>query len=154
MLCIAACAVLVFSCSKASRGWSGAIIYFKDATEFARMNGFVYSFVQTVHNMVMEEPKNYDSGYAQSVMSDFNGTEGTDVQPDIIMIMGETWADLSMITDTSSFSTDPMPYLHSVAADSNPNTLVGKTIVPVFGSGTCNSEFESVTGFSLANFST
>ena len=150
-----ACCVLVFSCSKYSRQWSGAYMYFKDATVFARMNGFVYSFVQTIHNMVMEEPAGYDADYVKGVMAEVEIDEKqTDVQPDIIIIMSETWADLSMITDVSSFSTDPMPYLHSVAKDDNPNTMVGSTIVPVFGSGTCNSEFESITGLSLANFST
>lgn len=152
---ILACVVLVFACSKYSRGWSGAVIYFKDATEFARMNGFVYSFVQTIHNMVMEEPEGYDPDYVKDVMAGFAEDEKqTAQQPDIIMIMSETWADLSVIADTSSFSTDPMPYLHSIAQDNDPNTVVGNTIVPVFGSGTCNSEFESITGFSLANFST
>lgn len=152
---VLACAVLVFSCSKGSRRWSGAVIYFKDATEFARMNGFLYSFVQTIHNMVMEAPENYDQNYVENVMNSYIGTEGTsDIYPDIIMIMSETWADLSIVTDVSSFTTDPMPYLHKVARDSNPNTVVGNTVVPVFGSGTCNSEFESITGFSMANFST
>ena len=151
---ILACGLLVFSCSKYSRGWSGAIIYFKDATDFAQMNGFVYSFVQTMHNMVMEEPNGYDANYVKAIMANYDGKEKqTDIQPDIIMIMSETWTDFSIITDVSSFSTDPMPYLHSVAKDSNPNTLVRSTIVPVFGSGTCNSEFESITGLSLANFS-
>lgn len=152
---VIACGALVFSCSTYSRGWSGAVMYFKDATEFARMNGFVYSFVQTIHNMVMEAPADYDTDYVKGVMADFTGKDKqTDIQPDIIMIMSETWADLSVIADTSSFSTDPMPYLHSLKNDDNPNTLVGNTIVPVFGSGTCNSEFESITGLSLANFST
>ncbi len=149
-----AVAVLVFSCSIGSRRWSGAIIYFKEANEFARMNGFLYSFVQTIHNMVMEPPADYDEDAARQIMSGYTGTAGeSNVRPDIIMIMGETWADLSMITDVSSFSQDPMPYLHAVAQDDNPNTLVGSTVVPVFGSGTCNSEFESITGLSMANFS-
>lgn len=151
---VAATAVLMFSCSIASRRWSGAYIYFKEANVFARMNGFLYSFVQTVHNMVMEAPDGYDAGAGKQIMAGYTGTQGeSDVQPDIILIMGETWADLSRITDVSSFDKDPMPYLHSVAGDDNPNTVVGSTVVPVFGSGTCNSEFEAITGLSMANFS-
>ena len=155
VLCgIFACTVLIFICSKSSRDWSGATINFREINQCARDNGFIYSFIQNVHHLVMEEPVGYDSDTAQTVMESYTGTEGSAVQPDIIVIMGETWADPTVLTDVSSFSTDPMPYLHSVAADNNPNTLVGNTIVPVFGSGTCNSEFEAITGLSLANFST
>lgn len=68
-----------------------------------------------------------------------------DVQPNIICIMNESLADLSVLGDVET-NMDYMPFLHSLTE----NTIKGNLYVPVNGAGTSNTEFEFLTGNSLA----
>ena len=65
--------------------------------------------------------------------------------PDIIVIMNETLADLRIL---GKFSTnkDYMPFLRNLTR----NTIKGNLYMPVHGAGTSNSEFEFLTGNSMA----
>ena len=61
--------------------------------------------------------------------------------PNIIYIMNESWADLSLLGDLET-NQDYMPFINSLTE----NTIKGYVTVPVFGAGTSNSEFEALTG--------
>ena len=65
--------------------------------------------------------------------------------PNIIFIMNESLADLE---SAGLLQTDKpvLPFIHSLKDDEN--AIVGATVVPVFGAGTCNSELEALTGSS------
>ncbi|MGN0482244.1 MAG: sulfatase-like hydrolase/transferase, partial [Lachnospiraceae bacterium] len=65
--------------------------------------------------------------------------------PNIICIMNESLADLNVLgkLDTNA---DCMPFLHSLTK----NTIKGNLYVPVNGAGTSNTEFEFLTGNSMA----
>ena len=69
------------------------------------------------------------------------------VTPDIICIMNESFADLSTV---GYFTTniDYMPFYRSLSE----NTIKGNLYVPVKGSGTSNTEFEFLTGCSMAYY--
>lgn len=72
-------------------------------------------------------------------------TKTSSQNPNIIMIMNEAFSDLEVIGDIET-NQDYMPFIHSLEED----TIKGNLYVSIFGSGTCNSEFEVLTGNSMA----
>ncbi len=66
-------------------------------------------------------------------------------KPDIIVIMNETLSDLRVLGDLST-NKDYMPFLRNLTK----NTIKGNLYLPVNGAGTSNSEFEFLTGNSMA----
>ena len=59
--------------------------------------------------------------------------------------MNESWADFSA-HGTLSASAELTPFFHFLKNDAH--AVTGNVVVPVFGSGTCCSEFEALTGAS------
>lgn len=66
-------------------------------------------------------------------------------KPDIIMIMGEAWSDLSVLGDLE-ITGDCMPYINGLEE----NIIKGDLYVSILGGLTANTEFEALTGDSLA----
>ena len=66
-------------------------------------------------------------------------------KPNIIMIMNEAFSDLEVINPIET-NQDYMPFIRGMEE----NTIKGNLFVSIFGSGTCNSEFEVLTGNSMA----
>ncbi len=67
------------------------------------------------------------------------------VNPNVICIMSESYADLRMIRDFET-SEPIMPYYDSIIDE----TLHGELQVSVFAGGTSNTEFEFMTGYSVS----
>ena len=86
---------------------------------------------------------------AQAVAVSTDETEialaATPENPNIIAIMNESYADLSILGD---FKTS-IPYM-SFYQSLIPDTIHGNLSVSVLGGGTCNSEFEFLTGLTTA----
>ncbi|MCD8337398.1 MAG: LTA synthase family protein, partial [Lachnospiraceae bacterium] len=70
-------------------------------------------------------------------------TSGT---PNIIVIMNESWADYTDIGNTLELSEDYMPFIRSLTE----NTIKGTAYSSVFGGNTPNSEYEFLTGNTMA----
>jgi len=68
-----------------------------------------------------------------------------DVQPNVICIMSESYGDLRFIRDIET-SEALMPFFDSIKQD----TMYGELQVSVFAGGTCNTEFEFLTGYSVS----
>ncbi|MCC8067530.1 MAG: LTA synthase family protein [Clostridiales bacterium] len=77
--------------------------------------------------------------------SDGAGTSGSST-PNIIVIMNESWADFSDIGEGMDLSEDYMPFIHSLTE----NTIKGTAYSSVFGGNTPNSEYEFLTGNTMA----
>lgn len=65
--------------------------------------------------------------------------------PNIIVIMNETLSDLRILGEFET-NKDYMPYIRNLTE----NTIKGNLYLPVHGAGTSNSEFEFLTGNSMA----
>ena len=65
--------------------------------------------------------------------------------PDIIVVMNETWSDLHALGDFAT-NEDYLPFTRNLTK----NTIKGNLYMPVVGAGTSNSEFEFLTGNSMA----
>ncbi len=71
--------------------------------------------------------------------------KNTKKKPNIIMIMNEAFSDLETIAPIET-NQDYMPFIRGLKK----NTIKGNLFVSIFGAGTCNSEFEVLTGNSMA----
>lgn len=116
-------------------------------------DGFFVSFILDIHFLQIEEPKNYSDEYALSLLNEqkVEKVETPEELPDIIAIMDETFSDPAVLGDFET-NKDYMPFVHSILRGEVANTISGYTDVSVLGGNTANSEFEFLTGNSMAFF--
>lgn len=116
-------------------------------------DGFFVSFILDIHFLQIEEPKNYSDEYALSPLNEqeVEKVETPEELPDIIAIMDETFSDPAVLGEFET-NKDYMPFVHSILRGEVANTISGYTDVSVLGGNTANSEFEFLTGNSMAFF--
>ena len=129
---------------------AAAVLYTKtpqfNLNEFTSETGLPLAILSEYFNSKVRPPKGYTKEQAENVLSRYTETSGGISEPiNIIVIMNEALADYSMFGETG-FSEDPMPYYHSLEE----NCVKGGLLVSVYGGNTCNTEFEFLTGASLA----
>lgn len=111
--------------------------------------GTVFGFVANVQAMDVKEPEGYSVDKVDHILAnaaEVNSNKAkTDDKPNIIVIMNEAFSDLSMV---GSFLTnmDYLPFVHSLQE----NTIKGSLYVSVFGGATSDTEYEFLTGNSMA----
>lgn len=116
-------------------------------------DGFFVSFILDIHFLQIEEPKNYSDEYALSLLNEqeVEKVETPEELPDIIAIMDETFSDPAVLGEFET-NKDYMPFVHSILRGEVANTISGYAYVSVLGGNTANSEFEFLTGNSMAFF--
>lgn len=78
-------------------------------------------------------------------------TIATEGSPNIVVVMNESFSDLTTYLEGYETSTDPMPYVRSLMKHGD--VVSGTCAVSSdMGTGTANSEFEFLTGNSMAYF--
>ena len=126
-------------------------------------NGFLSSFVSTAQLMIPQKPKGYSKKTADETVKELasrydeeNGegsaakaasNQYSQQKPNIVVVMNETFSDLSIYDSIKNAGYDGPQYLKSLYPDS---ILHGTLQVSAMGGGTCNSEFETLTGNSMA----
>lgn len=81
-----------------------------------------------------------DNKYGSSTPAFSNSTDSKDVKPNIVMVMSESWWDLTKLNGIE-FSKDIAENVHKYQK--------GELAPPALGGGTANTEFEALTGMSL-----
>lgn len=115
-------------------------------------NGYILNFVLGIRDSFVEKPEDYSLDTVK-MLEDKYGTmmAGTDTgsteedAPVIIAIMNESFADLSVIGDLRT-NQEVTPFLNSM----NTNITKGYALSSVFGAKTPNSEWEFLTGNTMA----
>lgn len=128
--------------------------YTFDARGVYEKNGFSVSFLAFLKQVFISEPQDYNRASLEEAMEPYveaSVNEAADkaaaVKPNIIILMDEAFSDLSVLIDQKDWtSEDPLPFLHSLSDTS----LSGYASVSVLGGNTPNSEFEILTGLSMA----
>jgi len=128
-------------------------------------NGFFVSFFVNTKYLKVERPEDYSPERADELLKEAgrNGTDSVLVSadrlsanmipasdkdaPNIIVVMNEAYSDLSAIGDFEA-SEDYMPYFRSLYGSEN--TISGNVHVSVLGGNTANTEFEFLTGDTMA----
>lgn len=122
-----------------------------DPKEEYHNNGLVASLFKQSKNLIISKPDGYDINSITDLAStievplvDHTNEENYE-RPNIIAIMNESFADLSVIGNFST-NTDYLPYFNSLSK----NTIKGNLHVSIFGATTPNSEWEFLTSNSMA----
>ena len=130
--------------------------YYWDPTRTYIQNGFALSFFDQFHAMLVDEPEGYTKAAAREYLKDeANDIASMDTDfsrfgnknPVIITIMNESFTDYAAICNFPD-SKRILDYYYSMKDD--PGTVEwGYSYVSTRGGGTCKSEFEALTGFSM-----
>ncbi|MCR4611144.1 MAG: LTA synthase family protein [Lachnospiraceae bacterium] len=107
--------------------------------------GFLYGFATSAFDRGMSKPIDYNEENVLAIVDETSNksTIKEDKKPNIIVVLLESHFDVSQI-DFIKTSEDPIPYFHSLEEEFS----TGQLTVPVVGAGTCNTEFEILTGMS------
>ncbi len=117
------------------------------ANDAAAVNGFLLNFIRQFETTQITKPQNYYIKDIQQHETKYLPATNEQPQqfPHVIMIMNESYADLRIIGDLKT-NTEIMPFYDSL----HKNTIKGYALASVFGGGTCNTEYEVITGNSMA----
>ena len=118
--------------------------------------GMVLTFLKSALNSRVKQPEGYSREQVDEYLSQYQSAAEADaadsaaaaedvIRPtNIIMVMNEAFSDLRTVGLNDNV--DVMPFIDSLQE----NTIEGRLHVPVYGGGTCNTEFEALTGNTLA----
>ena len=114
-------------------------------------NGYVLNFVLSARDSFVSEPESYDIEDVVELEKTYSKNEKNPLgdtmtkEPTIIVVMSESFADLSVIGELET--NQPLtPFMDSLYE----NTTKGYALSSVFGAKTPNSEWEFMTGGSMA----
>ncbi len=124
--------------------------YLFTPTVMTKYNGTLVTFVMDLQYVIVEKPEGYDSEEAEELLASYETTEEADTEtlPSIIVVMDEAFSDLAVLGDFTA-SEDYMPYIHSLQEGAE-NTITGTLHVSVCGGNTANTEYEFLTGNTMA----
>ena len=113
----------------------------------ARFNGYYLNFALGIRDLSFNKPDNY-SVQVISICEDEYPSEVKEKGglPNIIAIMDEAYADFRVFGNGLNTNIPVTPFIDSLSE----NTVRGYALASVFGGNTANSEFEFLTGCSLA----
>lgn len=121
-------------------------------------DGTVVAFLLECQYLSVDKPDSYSEEYAQSLLADASllkkeaGHDTPDEtgskKPNIIVIMNEAFSDLSILAPYTT-NEDEIPYMRSLLSGAE-NTISGYMDVSVLGGNTANTEFEFLTGCTMA----
>jgi len=113
------------------------------------LNGACLSYFLLLKDSQMEIPEHYSEKELRKIADGIAGNDEklweTGQKPNIIMIMNEAWSDLRVLGELDT-TQECMSYVEGLKE----NTIRGNLYVNILGGLTANTEFESLTGDSLA----
>lgn len=110
-------------------------------------NGYVLNFVLSIRDYFIQPPEGYSAEAVAMLENDYTLLSGDMPQekPTVIVIMSESYSDLSVVGDLKT-NREVTPYYNSLTE----NTIKGYALSSVFGAKTANSEWEFMSGNSMA----
>lgn len=113
-------------------------------------NGYILNFVLSIRDCFIAQPDGYSKEAVKELEDQYSketdtATGETEKKPTIIVVMSESYADLSVVGNFST-NIDLTPFYDSLEK----NTIKGHALSSVFGAKTPNSEWEFLTGNSMA----
>ncbi len=116
-----------------------------------KVNGMAVTFAMDLAYVAVERPAGYDADEAKETLAKYETkTTETDTQdlPNIIVIMDEAFSDLKVLGPLET-NEDYMPFMHRMQQGEK-NTVTGYVQTSVCGGNTADSEFEFLTGNTMA----
>lgn len=119
----------------------------------SKRDGTAVAFLVELKFISVDKPAGYSAAAAKEILTPFGEADAspadTETLPNIIVIMNEAFSDPAVL---GAFETnmDYMPYIHSILNGHINNTISGYLNVSVLGGNTANTEFEFLTGNTMA----
>lgn len=116
----------------------------------SQADGFAVTFLMDLQYLSVEKPEGYSAAQAQEILESYGKhTTGDMAQmPNIIVVMDEAFSDPAVLGEFT-VNQDYMPFVHSLQQGAD-NTITGLLNVSVKGGNTANTEFEFLTGNTMA----
>lgn len=120
--------------------WDSDLVY------GCQTHGTAAFFIRFAEASIIREPDGYSQKALEEILETYSEPQTVDgIQPTrILMVMNESFADMRL--SGTGYDVDVMPFWDRLVEEYTSGTLY----VSVRGGGTCNTEFESITGNSLA----
>lgn len=117
-----------------------------------KRNGLAGAFTMELKYLRVERPAGYDAEECAGLLEacqerESAGKDASEKPPHIIVIMDEAFADMSYLGELSA-SREYLPFFNSLLGTEN--TISGRLHVSVLGGNTANTEFEFLTGNTMA----
>lgn len=120
-------------------------------TVMSKRDGTAVAFLMELEYLTIDKPAHYSVKKAEELLTPYQEDTISKPQstPNIIVIMNEAFSDLSILGDFET-NEDYMPFVHSLMKEGTENTISGNLNVSVLGGNTANTEFEFLTGNTMA----
>ncbi|MDO4270873.1 MAG: LTA synthase family protein [Eubacteriales bacterium] len=111
--------------------------------------GFHFSFLRNVTQNNLQKPEGFSKTETEARIAATETVPAAPKPVNVIFVMSEAFCDLSDDDDfTWTAETDPLKNYH--ALQRSENAISGHLIVPNYGGGTANTEFDVLTGMQTA----
>lgn len=107
-------------------------------------NGYVLNFLCRMNAGRVQKPESYDAEALRQLEQQYACGPSDAEKPHVIVIMNESFSDLQVLGQLKT-STSATPFYDSLLAD----TIHGYALASTIGGGTCNSEFQFLTGHNM-----
>lgn len=126
-------------------------VEFTNLTTAYNEYGFVYCFMNSLVNTGVKKPADYSEDTIGEIVGGFDNSTGNDVvsdkTPNVIFLQLESFFNLNNVKDIT-LSENPIPYYTQLCEQYSSGYLNVFNV----GYGTCNTEFEVMTGMNLDDF--
>ena len=106
--------------------------------------GFNYCFLHNFDLYSIDRPDSYSRSEVESYIDSFSPLQQKS-KPQVLMIMCEAFTELTL-NDAFNYSDAQQPLKSYLAVRDSANCISGKIVVPNFGAGTANTEFDIIAG--------
>ncbi len=142
MLCAAAFPASVIGLALEFAGYD-TVYDFKNQDSLNE-RGVCYNLTLSLKDRFHKAPDGYTAEAAEKILDRYQNDGALSENPNIIIVMNESFADLSAAENMIP-TEEYMPFYCSIEK----NAAKGKAVVSCFGGGTSNSEFEFLTGLTM-----
>ncbi len=115
---------------------------FSDFDDYKK-NGFLLTFIINISALRDKKPAGYSPGISQILLQNVNERR-VFRKPNIIIIMNESFFNINDVEELD-LSYNPIPNIEKICRD----YTSGNVISPMLGGGTCQPEYEMLTGYSV-----
>ncbi len=107
-------------------------------------NGLPLAFLMNLPAARVTPPEGLSDEALARALTRGTARDAGDVKPDVVVVMSESFFDVTTLPGVK-FEEDPLPNFHRLQREH----AHGRLVVPSFGGGTANTEFEFLTGHSM-----
>ncbi len=109
--------------------------------------GFTYCFLYNLNTYPVEKPENFSKEEVEKWIQEYHAAniESPKVKPHVFIVMNEAFSDISN-DPKFAYNQDNDPLKNFKELAKSPNAISGHLVVPGFGGGTANTEFDVMTG--------